>query len=290
MIKLILHFFAVLPLPIIHKIANLLAKIVIRWQFLSINQVTRINLSLVFPQLSEEKRAEMAKNILIESCKTFAELGLLWLNKKEKVLQLIKKVTGEQHLQQALAQGKGVILLTPHLGAWELAGLYATSRYPITALYRPPKLQSLHKLIYSARSRAGGHFVATNKTGVRSLYKALYKNQIAGILPDQVPTEVGSGIFVPFFGVPSYTMVLVSRLSRKQKCPVVFTYAKRLPQGQGFHIYFLAAPQEINADNLKKSVTALNQGIEMCIKENITQYQWNYKRFKRRPKGLDAVY
>lgn len=285
-----LHLLALLPLRTLHSIATLLGRLATHYPQLSITQVTRINIQLCFPQLSNEAQEILVKQNLIETGKTFSELGALWLWPKDRVLGLVRQVSGEACLQQALQRGKGVVLLTPHLGAWEMAGLYASKHYPLTALYRPPKLSGLHDLIHSARERAGGRFVPTDKTGVRALYRALHQGEIAGILPDQVPNEAGSGIFAPFFGVPAYTMVLVSRLARKTGASVILTYAERLPQGQGFHIHFLPAPVDIAADNLEIAVRALNQGIEHCVQNCPTQYQWSYKRFKRRPEGEEAVY
>ncbi|RKZ47643.1 MAG: lipid A biosynthesis acyltransferase [Candidatus Parabeggiatoa sp. nov. 3] len=285
-LKGLLHLLALLP-PV-HRIATLLGRIAAHYPQLSITQVTRINIQLCFPQLSNEEQTRLVKQNLIETGKTFSELGALWLWPKDRVLGLVRQVSGEACLQEALQRGKGVVLLTPHLGAWEMAGLYASNHYPLTALYRPPKLSGLQDLIHSARERAGGRFVPTDKTGVRALYRALHQGQIAGILPDQVPNEAGSGIFAPFFGIPAYTMVLVSRLARKTGATVIFTYAERLPQG--FHIHFLPAPVDIAADNLEIAVRALNQGIEHCIQHCPTQYQWSYKRFKRRPEGEKAVY
>lgn len=291
LIKGLLYLFASIPLRTVHGIAAGLGWIMAQRSGLRITQVTRTNICLCFPHLSATAQKALVTQSLIETAKAFSELGILWLGSTKRVLGLVREVSGEAYLQQALQQGKGgVVLLTPHLGAWELAGLYASSRYPLTALYRPPKLKGLHNLIHVARERAGGRFVPTDKTGVRALYQALYQGQVAGILPDQVPSDAGSGIFAPFFGIPTYTMILVSRLARKTGTTVIFTYAERLPQGQGFHLHFLPAPAEIVADDLEIAVRALNQGIEQCIQGCLAQYQWSYKRFKRRPSGEKAVY
>lgn len=290
LIKGLLHFFALLPLRLVHGIATLLGRIVAQRPSLRITQVTRTNIRLCFPHLSPTDQEALVKQSLIETCQAFSELGALWLWRTDRVLGLVRKVSGEACLQQALQQGKGVVLLTPHLGAWELAGLYASSRYTLTALYRPPKLAGLHDLIHTGRERAGGRFVPTDHSGVRALYQALRRGQVAGILPDQVPSDASSGIFAPFFGIPAYTMVLVYRLARKSGASVIFTYAERLPQEQGFHLHFLPAPADIAAENLEVAVAALNQGVETCVQGCPTQYQWSYKRFKRRPEGKPSVY
>ncbi len=290
LIKGLLYLFAWLPLRVVHAIATGLGLLMIQHNQSHLIQVTRTNIQLCLPQLSLSEQETLIKQSVIETCKTFTELGALWLWSYPKVLQLIHKVNNETYLQQALQKGTGVILLTPHLGAWEIAGLYVSSHYPLTALYRPPKLIGLHHLIHTARERAGGHYVPTNQTGIRALYHALHHGQVVGILPDQVPNEVSAGVFSPFFSTPAYTMILIFRLARKTGATVLFTYAERLPQGRGFHLHFLPAPSAITSIHLTESVRALNQGIEQCVYGCPDQYQWSYKRFKRRPVGEIPVY
>ena len=290
LIKGLLHFLALLPLPLTHRIAIWLGTILAKRSKFRITQVTRIHIRLCFPHLSKEAQTDLVEQSLIETCKTFSELGALWLWRAERVLQLVQKVSGEEYMQQALQEGKGVVLLTPHFGAWELAGLYASSCYKLTALYRPPKLAGLQNLILQARERAGGRFMPTDKSGVRALYQTLRRGNVAGILPDQVPNEAGSGVFAPFFDIPAYTILLVSRLARKTGAAVIFTYAERLPQGRGFHLHFLPAPVDIAANELEIACTALNHGIEQCIQNCPAQYQWSYKRFKRRPENQASIY
>ena len=286
LIKGFLYLLSWLPLNVVYKIATILGQKIAKRPNLRITQVTRTNINLCFPQLSITEQNTLVNQSLIETCKSFSELGILWLKKPNKVLSLIIKVSNESCLQQALKQGKGVVLLTPHLGAWEMAGLFASANYPLTALYRPPKLIGLNKLIHTARERAGGKFVATDKKGVRSLLQALHNGEIAGILPDQVPNS--GGVFAPFFGIPAYTMSLVSRLAQKTGAKVIFTYAERT--SQGFHIHFLPAPTNIDSYDLELACAALNQGVEQCMKNCYSQYQWSYKRFKQCPVGTNSVY
>ncbi|MDY6991364.1 MAG: lysophospholipid acyltransferase family protein [Pseudomonadota bacterium] len=289
-IKLVLRMLALLPLPLTHALATVIGRMLARYYPQGrLIQVVQKNIQLCFPNLSESQKIRLIEDNLIETCKTFIELGALWLWPLKRVLNLIRVIQGEHYLQQAYQQGKGVILLTPHLGAWELAGLYASVHYPLTALYRPPKLKGLQQLIHRARQRGGGRFMPTDHTGVRALYHALRRGQIAGILPDQVP-QTGLGIFAPFLGMPAYTLILVSRLAHKTQAPVILTYAQRLPRGQGFHLHFLPAPANIQVPQLDIAVRALNQGIEQCIDQCPSQYQWSYKRFKKQPEGECSVY
>jgi len=288
---LTLYLFSWTSLPIAHKIAELLAKIFLRYlPQARLVHVTRVNLNLCFPQLTHEARQELLKNSMIETVKSFTELGALWLWRTEKTLNLIKKVSGEALLQQARMTGKPIILLTPHFGAWELTGLYAQTHYPMVALYRPPKILSLNEFILQARKRGGGHYVSIDRAGIRSLYETLRRGGVVGILPDQVPHDKNNQTFAPFFGVMAETMILVARLAQKTRAVVIFTYAERLPQGQGFHLYFFSAPEHIDSPDLNLATHALNAGVEQCLQSHISQYQWSYKRFKTRPAGEPDVY
>jgi Kdo2-lipid IVA lauroyltransferase/acyltransferase len=288
---LTLHLFSRFSLPTVHKLAELLAKIFLRYlPQARLVHVTRVNLNLCFPQLTHEARQKLLKNSMIETVKSFTELGALWLWRPEKTLNLIKKVSGEALLQQARATGKPIILLTPHFGAWELTGLYAQTHYPMVALYRPPKILSLNEFILQARKRGGGHYVSIDRAGIRSLYETLRCGGIVGILPDQVPHDKNNQTFAPFFGVLAETMILVARLARKMDAMVIFTYAERLPHGQGFHLYFFPAPEHIDSPDLNLATQALNAGVEHCLQSHPEQYQWSYKRFKTRPAGEPDVY
>lgn len=282
LIKWLLRLLSKLSLETVHRLATYLGQLIVRLPT-RLSEVTRLNLQLCFPQLTPAAQKTLFQQSVIETCKTFSELGILWLWPPEQVLKLIKKVRGEDYLQQAIKQGRGVILLTPHLGAWELAGLYVSAHYPLTALYRPPKLTGANEWIRRTRERAGGYYMPTDQRGIRALYRALQRRRVVGILPDQVPPE--SGVFAPFFGKPAYTMVLVARLAQRTNAPVIFTFAERLPKGTGFQLHFLPAPSEIAAPALESAALALNQGIEICIQQCPSQYQWSYKRFKRQPPG-----
>lgn len=286
-----LYLFSWLPLPVTHQFSAWIGKMLIYWQPHSrFIQVFRINLAHCFPQLSDAERADLLQRSVIETIKSFTELSALWLWQPKQALSLIKQINGEEWVIQARQAGKPVILLTPHFGAWELTGLYAATHYPLTALYRPPKIQNLNEFIRNARQRNGGHYVPTDRSGIRSLFAALQHGEVVGILPDQVPHDKNQQVFAPFFGVMAETITLVARLAHKTQATVIFTYAERLPNGQGFHLHFFPAPEGINSVDLQVATQALNQGVESCVHQRIEQYQWGYKRFKTRPAGEIAMY
>ncbi|MDX1654145.1 MAG: lysophospholipid acyltransferase family protein, partial [Candidatus Competibacteraceae bacterium] len=224
----------------------------------------------------------------IETGKTILELGPLWLWSGQRVLERIRTVEGQQIWQAAVEQGRGAIAITPHLGAWEVAGLYISAHWPITTLYRPSRL-GLDELIRTGRERLGARTVPTDPRGVKALFQALKKGQVLGILPDQDPGR-GNGVFAPFFGVPANTMGLLSRLAIKTQAPVLLLVAERLPRGKGYRLRFTPLPEAVNQEPLEASVAAVNRAVEAAVRQRPEQYLWAYKRYKTRPEGERRLY
>jgi len=288
LIKSALTLCAWLPLPILHGLGVSLG-----WTLFLIQgrlrKIAEINISLCYPELSTQQQRKLVRVCLAEAGKTLFETGALWLRPGEQTLKLIKHVSGRELVEQAVANGKGVILATPHLGAWEAAGLYCAATFNITCLYRPPRRTGLEQLVNTARSRLGGRYIAATSQGVRTLYKTLKNGNAVAMLPDQEP-QAGAGIFAPFFGVPAYSMVLLARLAARSGAPVIFVWCERLSRGHGYQLHFRAMPAASNPANMHAAVSATNKAVEDCIRECPAQYQWSYRRFRTRPAGEAPFY
>lgn len=243
-------------------------------------RVTDINLQLCFPELSDSEREALVRKSLEETCKTAVEVGMAWEWPVEKCFEMIRSVEGKHLIDDAIAREEGILLLAPHLGNWELTGLYFSSMFNMAALYRPPKVKELEEYMSGVRGRVGSELVPTDKRGVLRLFKILSSGGVVGILPDQEPPFSG-GEFAPFFGVEANTMKLVSKLVAKTGATVLCTYAERLPNGDGFKIVIKEADSDIASEDLITSITALNRSVESCVRDTPEQYQWEYKRFKR---------
>lgn len=284
----LLRLTACLPLPVVHGIG-----VVVGWLLWLIpnqpRRIAAINLALCFPDWQDTPlQSRLLRRNLVETSKAMLELGPLWLWRGEQVLELVRAVGGEESLNTAVAQGRGAIVITPHLGAWEMAGLYVSSRYPLTTLYRPSRLD-IDALIRAGRERLGARVVPTDTRGVRALFETLRSGGVLGMLPDQDPGP-GGGIFAAFFGWPANTMVLLSRLAIKSGAPVILTYAERLPRGRGYRLYFEALPATVSTGPLEASVAAVNLAVEQAVRRLPSQYLWAYKRFKTRPSGEPRFY
>ena len=242
------------------------------------------NLRACFPDLDEEKVANLARMSLISTACTAMEMGKSWMLSLDETFSLVTETDGFEAFLQAAKEERGIILLAPHLGNWEIFGMYACQNIESTFMYQPPKLPALDRLLQRTRSRGGIKLAPTDRKGVSLVLKALRKGELVGVLPDQVPADEG-GEFAEFFGEPALTMTLVSRLAARSQAKVFCGFAQRLPGAKGFKLIIREADRSIYDEDLSKSVRGLNKTVEDCVRMVVDQYQWEYKRFRRRPNG-----
>lgn len=247
-------------------------------------EVTRINLAGCFAHLPADQRERLVGESLRDIGKTLTESACAWIWPANKTLGLIKQVEGMQVLQDALASGKGVVLISSHLGNWEVLLQYVCSLCKPIILYRPIKLKAVDELLVKQRVQLGNSLAPSTKEGILSLIKQVRKGGVAGIAADPEPS-LSSGVFVPFFGVPALTSKFVPSLVKDRKAEAVFMHALRLDDGSGYRVVIEAAPDALYGEDIEAAVTALNQGIEKQVRQAPSQYMWNMKRFKKRPEG-----
>jgi KDO2-lipid IV(A) lauroyltransferase len=285
----LLHFFAAMPLRLNHLMGSGIGLILYylrgkTWQ------ISKINIQLCFPEKNSHQQQLILKESLIELGKQLTEMGPMWLWPAEKTLALLTQVSGKEYMEAAMKTNKGVFLITPHLGCWEIAGLYLGANIPVTILYSRPKIDVFDEIVRQSRIRSGATLVAADISGVKRIFKTLKQGKGTGILPDQNPDDINSGVFAPFFGIQTLTMTFISKLASKTGAAIVIGYAQRLPKGQGYHLHIRQADPNIASADPLISATALNKTVEQYIREIPSQYQWSYKRFKKRPKGVANVY
>lgn len=223
-----------------------------------------------------------ARAAVAEAGRMAAELPRLWLR---GVASVPFTVHGEAHVAQALAEGRGLVILTPHLGCFEAcAQVYALrfgQQVPVTVMYRPARKAWLRAVMSSARDRPGLRAVPADLAGVRQMMRALKRGQAVGLLPDQVPPE-GMGVWAPFFGKPAYTMTLAARLAQQSGAALLLCWGERRPRGGGYDVHFLpmTEPLPADADAQAESAAAVNRAMERLILQHPAQYLWGYHRYK----------
>jgi KDO2-lipid IV(A) lauroyltransferase len=249
-------------------------------------RITRVNLELCFPDRPAMELDRLARASLRETGQLLTETGMLLHWPEARWRALCVAVEGDDLLRDALSAGRGVLLLVPHLGNWEYLSLYL-GQFGVTALYDPPRIVGLDGPIRSARSRSGARLVAIGRKGIRGVIQALDSGRLVAILPDQVP-ERQSGVYADFFGRPALTMTLAGELARRLQ-PRVLVGAAVRTRG-GFALRFAEAEPGVDAPDAASAAEAVNRCMERLVRAAPAQYQWEYKRFKRPPRGCQDPY
>ena len=213
-----------------------------------------------------------------ESGKLVAELPRLWLGRPVPVQWM-----GAQQVEEALALGRGVLFLTPHLGCFEITAQAYAQRYgqaqPMTVLFRPSRQAWLREVMRTARARPGLDTAPTTLAGVKQMIKALKRGESLGLLPDQVP-PLGMGVWTPFFNRDAYTMTLSVRLAQQTGATVLMAWGERLPWGRGYRVHVQPLPAALPLENAQ-ALQLINSALEKLIRDCPQQYLWGYARYKQ---------
>jgi Kdo2-lipid IVA lauroyltransferase/acyltransferase len=223
--------------------------------------------------------------------KMVAELPRLWLGKPVRV-RWQDAAAFEAIRQQAQAQGRGIMVLAPHIGCWEVVGqsiaeatLKATGER-MTVMYRPARQAWLDDIIRASRERPSMQTVPANLTGVRQILRVLKNGQTIGVLPDQVP-PMGQGIWSPVFGQDAYTMTLAAKMAQSTNALALLCWCERLSFGRGYVLHTQHWPLDASAD-LSSVVAQINASVEHSIRVLPEQYLWGYARYKQPRNELNA--
>lgn len=276
-----------LPLSMVHRLGAMVGYVAWR-KHGEIRSVIETNIRTCFPEVDAKEQAELVRRNLSESGKLILESGKMWCGDADECLSLIQAVEGEHFIEEAQRQQRGIILALPHCGCWEIVGLYFARHYATTTMYADRRGERLEQLVRDARQRTGATLVPADKSGVRAMSRALRRQELVAIMPDQSP--VGRGQFAKFFGQTCYTMTLLPRLARGSNALVLFAYARRQADSSGFRIFVRPSSEDIARLEVTAGVQTVNDDTETVVREAPEQYWWAYKRFKKQPGGAAAVY
>lgn len=208
----------------------------------------------------------------------------LWLRPAGQPIADPVQWQGEALIDEALALGRGLVFLTPHLGSFEVTAQAYAQRFgaqqPITVMYRPARHRMLRELEEAARARPALATAPASIAGVRQMMRALKRGEAVGLLPDQVPPD-GMGVWADFFGAPAYTMTLAARLALHAGAPIVLAWCERLPSGQGYHLRLSRLAEPLPPQDEAAQAAVINRAMESLIRQCPQQYLWGYNRYKR---------
>lgn len=246
--------------------------------------VARINLSHCFPELSVQEREQLTGETLVNTGRSFAESACAWMWSPQKTVRLIKEVEGEHLLDEALAEGKGLVGITSHLGNWEVLNHWYCLKCSPIIFYRPPKQKAVDDLLQKQRTQLGNKVAASTREGIISVMREVRRGGAVGIPADPEPA-LKSGLFVPFLGTQALTSKFVPGLLKSGNANGVFLHCVRLPDNSGFKVIVERAPAALYSSDETVAVTGMSETIASYVRRWPSQYMWTMKRFKKRPDG-----
>lgn len=229
--------------------------------------------------------ARFARRAAAETGAMILETPKVWLEPTSCLAKCSSQ--DEAIVQTALAEQRGILYLTPHLGCFEITARALIKHGPITVMYRPPRQAFIEPAMQISRNMEGLNAVPASVRGIREFLRALKRGEAVGMLPDQVPST-GDGLWVPFFGKAAYTMTLAAKLALQANVPVVLTAGERLPKGKGWRIHYLRLnidTQPNSKPSIEDMVYAINAAMEQLIRRFPEQYLWSYNRYKIPPEA-----
>jgi KDO2-lipid IV(A) lauroyltransferase len=249
-------------------------------------RVTRTNIELCFPKLSAAKIRSLVRAHLTALGIAIIEIALGWWGTERKLRNLVT-ISGLDNLENALRQGKGVLLLSAHFTTLEIGGRLLSMHTPFHVLYRRHKNPVIEFLIQKSRTRLYEN--AIERGDLRTMINSLRDNRPVWYAPDQ-DSGSDNSVFVPFFGVPAATLTTTSRLAGITGARVVPFFQTRLPGSRGYRLTLLPALEQFPGSSIEADTRRIVELIEDRIRENPEQYVWAHRRFKTRPPGAKPVY
>ncbi|WP_244518146.1 lysophospholipid acyltransferase family protein [Acinetobacter boissieri] len=272
------------PLPLTRVFARLLALMTYRTSLAKVTRVASLNIHIALPERTAEDRQYIIKKAIQYELTSYFEFFNVWGASNEKNIQRIHNIEGEDIFQKALATQKGLILIVPHFGTWEIMNAWCAQYTKMTIMYKPIKNKDADIFVRSARSRENATLVPTDEHGIRQIFKALKQGGTTVILPDHTPHA--GGAMVNYFGIPLASSHLTTKLIQKTQATALFLYTIRNTNG-GFDLYIQAMPNGIYDCPDNQGTLIIHQQIEALIQKHPEHYHWSYKRFRAHPELHD---
>lgn len=267
---------------------------------LAVLQIAGAGIGLLIYLCSPRYRARLDKNLqsaanhsgfklnpwraAAESGMMFADTLWIWRHPQSSINKA--RIENIDQIIELSKNGKGLIILAPHFGGFEIVPRIFAEHTRATVMYKPARKVWVNELMLKSRKHSKMEFVEANIGGVRQIKRALTRGEVIGILADQVPNARG-GVWAKFFNQYAYTTSFPVKLARENNVATLFVAAERLRLGKGWIIKSRLMPEPF-PDCVVEACTKMNQHFEEMIVSNPNQYMWSYNRYKQ-PAGAELA-
>lgn len=196
-------------------------------------------------------------------------------------------IEGIEHVQQTLASGRGVILISGHFLTLEVCGRLLCDHVPVNGMYRKMRDPVFEWAIARGRARyAAGMF---ERSEVRAAVRLLRSGGLLWYAPDQ-DIRGKDRVFAPFFGIPAATITATHTLARLSGAAVIGFFHRRRADRQGYHLRIEPPLESFPSADPVADTSRINSMIERMVREAPDEYLWAHRRFHRRPEGEADLY
>jgi KDO2-lipid IV(A) lauroyltransferase len=274
------------PRGVARLLAGLLA-FAVYWTFGRLRRVGVRNLDLAFPELSTKRKRAALRGVYVHLGWQLVEFCRMKRYTRENTRNWIR-TEGLEHYLAALARGKGVLVVTGHLGAWELSSFYhSLMGHPMGMVIRRLDNQRLDEYVNGIRCLHGNTVLHKDDFG-RGLLTAMHAGQTVGILMDTNMTPP-QGVFVDFFGLPACTAVGLARVALRTHAAVVPTFTIWDPVLRKYRLRFDPAVELVRSGNDEADAVANTARFTKIIEDYVRRYPdqwlWVHRRWKTQPEG-----
>lgn len=257
-----------------------------------LHRIALVNLQIAFPDWTVAQRRRVIRGMVRQIGWMIGEFSQFPKYTPANIRQLVV-IDGAENFAAAQRRGNGVLFLTGHMSAWELAPFaHALYGHPLHFLVRPIKNGRVDALISRYRCRSGNQPIDKNRAA-RAMLKVLADAGTVGILADH-NTSLDEGVFVDFFGVPASTTSGLARIALRTDAAIVPGFLCWDENAQKYRLQFGPAVELIRSGNEDEDVHANTQQftriIEKYVRAHPEQWVWIHKRWKTRPAGENSIY
>lgn len=246
--------------------------------------VVEQQIAAAFPEFPPDKIHELSRRCFAHLGRTSVETALLPSLGPERIIELVETMDHFDLVQQAMAAGRGVLIITGHLGNWELGGAYLAARgIPLDAIVRSQANPLFDEYINRTRA-AAGITIVRDYDAVRRTPRSLRDGRAIAFVADQGVLSLAS-TYVPFFGRPAKTPRGPAVFAMRYNVPTFFAAALRQPNGR-YHIYTEPIPLPQSGDrerDIDAMVAMYTNALERCVRLAPEQYFWHHRRWRRQP-------
>ena len=249
-------------------------------------RIAAANITYCFPELDERECAALLDRHFRSLGFTLIEAAISWYADAGALRDLVR-VEGREHLDAALARGRGALLLAGHFTALEIGAARLGLDAPVDGVYRPHAARPMERAIRAGRQRFGGRLL--DRRDLRGLLRRLRLNRAVWYAPDQ-DLRLRGGVFAPFFGRPAATLTATSRIARASAAPVLPFRVERTAGGRAYRVVIEPALTDFPSGDDAADAARINEIIERWARARPEQYLWVHRRFKTRPPGEPDLY